>query len=38
MDSKFITDLLPEFDEYLLDIHTAASIGCEERVRDIIEK
>ncbi|GBN06922.1 Ankyrin repeat and SAM domain-containing protein 3 [Araneus ventricosus] len=37
MDLKLFQELLPEENEYLLDLHTAASIGCEERVIDIIE-
>lgn len=38
MDAKLFIDLLPEFEDFFLDIHTAASIGCDERVRDIIER
>lgn len=38
MDLKLFQELLPEENEYSLDLHTAASIGCEERVIDIIEK
>ncbi|GFT02028.1 ankyrin repeat and SAM domain-containing protein 3 [Nephila pilipes] len=37
MDLKLFQDLFPEENEYLLDLHTSASIGCEERVVDIIE-
>lgn len=37
MDSKLFLDLLLECDEFLMGIHTAANIGCDERVRDIIE-
>ncbi|GFR05815.1 ankyrin repeat and SAM domain-containing protein 3 [Trichonephila clavata] len=37
MDLKLFEELLPEENEYLLDLHTSASIGCEERVVDIIE-
>lgn len=35
---KLFEGLLPDQDKYLMDLHTAASIGCEERVHDIIEK
>ena len=38
MDAKLFIELLPEFEDFFLDIHTAASIGCDERVRDIIER
>ncbi|KAG8201042.1 hypothetical protein JTE90_002717 [Oedothorax gibbosus] len=37
MDLKLFEELLPTNDKYLMDLHTAASIGCEERVHDIIE-
>lgn len=37
MDAKLFIDLLPE-EDFFLDIHTAASIGCDERIRDIIER
>ncbi|GIX98178.1 ankyrin repeat and SAM domain-containing protein 3 [Caerostris extrusa] len=37
MDHKLFPELLPKENEYLLDLHTAASIGCEERVIEIIE-
>ncbi|XP_055946829.1 ankyrin repeat and SAM domain-containing protein 3-like [Argiope bruennichi] len=37
MDLKLFQELLPEESEYMLDLHTAASIGCEERVIDLIE-
>lgn len=36
--AKLFLDLLPEMEDSLIDIHTAASMGYDERVRDIIEK
>lgn len=38
MDAKLFSDLLPDLEDFLIDIHTAASIGCDERVREIIDK
>ncbi|XP_054721747.1 ankyrin repeat, SAM and basic leucine zipper domain-containing protein 1-like [Uloborus diversus] len=37
MDHQQFSDLFPDCEEYLLDLHTSASIGCDERIQDIIE-
>ncbi|KFM80762.1 Ankyrin repeat and SAM domain-containing protein 3, partial [Stegodyphus mimosarum] len=37
MDLKVFLNLFPESDDCIMDLHTAASVGNDERIRDIIE-